>query len=52
MKTKMKDEPVADLKGYLEALFLKDSRFHTKNEVTQPSLTALFVNRLFPEING
>lgn len=36
----------------LEALFPQHSEFHSINEVTQPALAALFVNRFSPEING
>lgn len=46
------DESVADFKACLEALFSQHSEFHSINEVTQPALAALFVNRFSPEING
>ena len=46
-----KCESVADFKVGLEALFLWHSGLHAIN-VTQPTLAALFINGLAPEISG
>lgn len=43
---------MADFKVDLEALFLWHSGFHAINDVTQPTLAALFINGLSSEISG